>query len=79
MNRLLHESCEWSEQCTGTTGANECKYIDGVKICACPEGKDIINGLCLKGKYNIRYLLFNVTNVFERFSESQNCNKNYFQ
>lgn len=68
-NRRLHESCEWSEQCTGSTGANECKYKDGVNICACPEGKDVFKGICLKSKDDQTNLFFNGTQVLEGFEE----------
>lgn len=66
MNRRLHESCDWSEQCTGSTGANECKYKYGVKICLCPEGRDIFNGMCLKGKGDQTYMYLLLKVMFEQ-------------
>lgn len=73
MNRRLHESCDWSEQCTGSIGANECNYKYGLKICSCPADKDIFNGTCLKGKGDETYmhLLFYV--LFKQYSENQYC------
>lgn len=50
VNLHLVESCDWSEQCTGSHGANECKVVEGQKICYCPDGKAIIEGICLYGK-----------------------------
>lgn len=46
----LFESCDWSEQCTKSHGANECKVVEGQKICYCPDGKAIFEGSCFKGK-----------------------------
>lgn len=50
VNLRLFESCNRSEQCTGSTGINECRIVAGQQICYCPEGKEIIKGACLKGK-----------------------------
>lgn len=48
-NRHLYEYCDCSEQCTGSTGANECKAIDGIKMCYCSDDRGIFEGACLKG------------------------------
>ena len=48
-NRRLYESCDWSEQCTGSNGANQCRFVEGIKICHCPLGYSDFDGSCLKG------------------------------
>lgn len=50
-NLRLFESCQLSDQCTGSHGANECKVISGVKMCYCPQNRDIFEGKCLKGNW----------------------------
>lgn len=49
-NLHLFESCDWSEQCTGSHGVNECKVVEGQQICYCPDGKVIFGGSCFNGK-----------------------------
>lgn len=51
VNLRPFESCDWSDQCNGDTGANECKVVEGQQICYCREGKEILEGMCIKGKY----------------------------
>lgn len=61
-NRRLYESCELSNQCTGSHGANECKVIAGVKMCYCPKNTNIFEGKCLKGnnKHHCHFYLMSV-------------------
>lgn len=50
VNLYLFESCDWSEQCTGSHGVNECKFVEGQRICYCLDRKGIFEGSCFNGK-----------------------------
>ena len=61
-NRRLYESCEWSEQCTGTTGSMQCRLVEGVKMCHCQDGYSVFHGNCLKGNLNLQFIFFETRN-----------------
>ncbi|XP_056008284.1 nidogen-like isoform X2 [Ostrea edulis] len=53
-NRRLYESCEVSKQCRGTLNAKECRYVEGIKLCHCPDGYAVFGGICLEGGVSLR-------------------------
>nr|XP_034307188.1 uncharacterized protein LOC105341940 [Crassostrea gigas] len=55
--RKIHEECKLSEQCTGTDYANNCfkkgKDENENGVCTCNNRYDLINGKCLKVRFNL--------------------------
>lgn len=49
---FLHEPCEVSQQCTGTTNAQNCnKYKNGTQaLCTCTDGYFELYAKCYKSK-----------------------------
>ena len=50
----MYESCDRSEQCTGSFGANQCRYVAGIKMCHCQGGYSVFDGSCLKGNSKLQ-------------------------
>ena len=49
VNRQIFESCNHSEQCTGTENANVCKEYGGKMLCYCAPSYLEDKGACRQG------------------------------